>query len=447
MMASEVLLPKQGNSVESCIIVEWKVSEGDAVSTGDVILEVETDKATMEVESTADGVLLKQLVAEGDDVPVLSPIAVVGEKGEKVDLPASTDESNARKTTDTKAPTVASESDSTDTGSAATSGPAAQTASSGASRRSRGGAKISPRARRLAEQRSVAYEGLSGSGPGGRIMVRDIEAAPAGGVAAAGGAGTGGVAAPSGSTASGGGIAGAGVTHRGAGEARVTGSEQIKGVRKLIAERMHHSLTSTAQLTMDAAADARSVLSYRKRLKASDDERLQSISINDLILFAVSRAVAASPEMNRTFENGTVTHYEGVNLGFAVDGPKGLVVPVIKGADTMSLAELAARAHELAAACQAGNVSPDDLSGGTFTVTNLGAFGIERFTPVLNPPQVGILGVGSVVHRPAPDGEGTIPMMGLSLTIDHQIVDGAPAARFLQQLSRELADFELSLAL
>ncbi len=444
MMASEVLLPKQGNSVESCIIVEWKVGEGDSVSTGDVILEVETDKATMEVESTADGVLLKQLVGEGDDVPVLSPVALVGEAGEKVDVPSG-DGAGANgkaaegEKTGTPAPNVAPAKAAPATPPAADT--AGQTAAAGGAtaQRSRGGAKISPRARRLADQRGVAYDTLSGSGPGGRIMVRDIETAPAGGATAGGDRGA---ASRGGAGDSGGGAAVGRAT-----EARVSSTEQLKGVRKLIAERMHHSLTSTAQLTMDASADARSVLAYRKRVKASDDERLHSISINDLILFVVSRAVAASPEMNRTFENGTVTHYEGVNLGFAVDGPKGLVVPVIRGADKLSLSALAARAHELAAACQAGNVSPDDLSGGTFTVTNLGAFGIERFTPVLNTPQVAILGVGSVTHRPAPDGEGTVPMMGLSLTIDHQIVDGAPAARFLQQLSRQLADFELSLAL
>jgi pyruvate dehydrogenase E2 component (dihydrolipoamide acetyltransferase) len=425
-MASEVLLPKQGNSVESCIIVEWKVEEGASVASGDVLLEVETDKATMEVESTADGVLLKQLVGEGDDVPVLSPVAIVGQKGEKVDLPEKADASGSSDSagsakTETEQPVDAA------TGSASTD---ADSDSGSPVRPHTGGAKISPRARKLADKLGVDYSGLSGSGPGGRIMAKDVENAPRGGTATGKTA-----AAPSGAEAAAAGR-----------PAQATESVQIKGVRKLIAERMHASLASTAQLTMDASADARQILSYRKRLKASGEERLQSVSINDLILFAVSRTVASSPELNRTFHNGTVTSYQGVNLGFAVDTPKGLMVPVIPGADTLTLVELSRQAHTLAEKCQAGSISPDNLQGGTFTVTNLGAFGIERFTPVLNPPQVGILGVCAVTQRPAPDGEGTIPMMGLSLTIDHQIVDGAPAARFLKAMTEAVAELDLTLA-
>lgn len=433
-MASEVLLPKQGNSVESCIIVEWKVDEGATVSTGDVLLEVETDKATMEVESTADGVLLKQLVSDGDDVPVLSPIAIVGEAGEKVEALKKTDaRSSASADAADRQPQPAPEASRSAPAASASdaqSAGAAPGAGGAPARTHTGGAKISPRARKLAEKLGVDYAGLAGSGPGGRIMARDVENAPRA-TAASG-------AAPAASGAENATAAGR--------PAQVVETVQIKGVRKLIAERMHASLASTAQLTMDASADARQILGYRKRLKASGDEELQSVSINDLILFAVSRVVAASPELNRTFENGTVTRYEGVNLGFAVDTEKGLMVPVIPGADTLSLVELSRQAHALAEKCQSGGVSPDDLQGGTFTVTNLGSFGIERFTPVLNPPQVGILGVCAVTHRPAPDAEGTIPMMGLSLTIDHQIVDGAPAARFLKAMTEAVAELDLTLA-
>ena len=229
------------------------------------------------------------------------------------------------------------------------------------------------------------------------------------------------------------------------GSAGVASETQVKGVRKLIAERMHASIASTAQLTMDASADARAVLDYRKRLKAADAERLQSVSINDLVLYATSRVLRDHPQLNATFADGVIRTYDQVDLGFAVDTPRGLMVPVIRGADRRSLVDLAAEAHRLAKGCLEGGIAPDELSGGTFSVTNLGTFGIERFTPVLNPPQVGILGVCAVAQRPAPDGEGTIPTMGLSLTIDHQVVDGAPAARFLQALARAVAHIDLTL--
>ncbi|MFW5815048.1 MAG: dihydrolipoamide acetyltransferase family protein [Spirochaetota bacterium] len=406
-MASEVVLPKQGNSVESCIIVGWKIDEGSPVSKGDILMEVETDKATMEVESTADGVLLKQLVSEGDDVPVLSPVAIVGEAGEEVDDRVAGKKAGADETTAAASSSPAPRGESH---------PAARARAGEPARKHRGGAKISPRARRLAESEGVEYERLSGSGPGGRIMVRDVQAA---------------------------------ATER-AGQnvdtAEPGTATPIRGMRKLIAERMHASLASTAQLTMDASADARALLAYRARLKAADAERLQSVSINDLVLYAASRVLRDFPALNATFSDGVVRTYDQVDLGFAVDTPRGLMVPVIRGADRRSLADLAAEAHRLAKGCLEGGITPDELSGGTFSVTNLGAFGIERFTPVLNAPQVAILGVCAITQRPAPNGEGTIPAMGLSLTIDHQVVDGAPAARFLQALGRAVAQIDLTLA-
>jgi pyruvate dehydrogenase E2 component (dihydrolipoamide acetyltransferase) len=426
----------------------------------------------MDVESTANGVLLKQLVGEGDDVPVLSPIAIVGEAGEKVDdrvaagttpqgAPPATTPSASAPATDAAAGGSAAlpPADAASAPAKATPPPerperdAPATAGRGArpARTHRGGAKISPRARRLAEQKGIGYDGLPGSGPGGRIMVRDIEGAIESGAAhpAAGG-----VAAETGARAgqaSGGAAAAAAQApgrFEGAAEAAQPVSETpIKGVRKLIAERMHESIVSTAQLTMDASADARAMLAYRKRLKASDDERLQSVSINDLVLCAVSRVLRDEPGLNATFSEGVIRTYDQIDLGFAVDTPRGLMVPVVRAADRRSLVGIAEEAHRLAKGCIEGGVTPDELSGGTFSVTNLGVFGIERFTPVLNPPQVGILGVCAVTQRPAPDGEGTIPMMGLSLTIDHQVVDGAPAARFLQRLSRAIAQIDVTLAM
>ena len=230
------------------------------------------------------------------------------------------------------------------------------------------------------------------------------------------------------------------------GPAQPASGTQIRGVRKIIAERMHESVASTAQLTMDASADARAILAYRKKLKGSDNEELQKISINDLVLYAASRVLRDFPNVNATFTDGVIRTYEQVDLGFAVDTPRGLMVPVVRGADRRSLVGLSRETHRLAAGCLEGGIKTDELAGGTFSVTNLGAFGIERFTPVLNSPQVAILGVCAITQRPAPEEEGTIPMMGLSLTIDHQVVDGAPAARFLQALGRAVSQIDLTLA-
>ena len=430
-MAQEILLPKQGNSVESCIIVEWKVDEGASVAAGQTLMEVETDKATMEVESTADGVLLRKLVAEGDDVPVLSAVAIVGAEGEQIDEQVAA-ASGAGAASADSAPGTAAVEASASNGSSATAAPnATATAAGPATRRHRGGAKISPRARRLATEKNVAFDGLPGSGPGGRIMVRDIEAA-----IATGAAGSGVTTAQAGSDA----VAAAIIT----GPAAPVKETPVRGVRKIIAERMHASLATTAQLTMSGSADATSILGYRKKLKASEQEHLSSISINDLVLFAASRAAAQNTFVNATFADGTIREYGQVDLGFAVDTEKGLMVPVIRGANTLTLAALAAEAHRLASACQDGSITPDELDGGTFTVTNLGAFGIESFTPVLNVPQVAILGVCAIVERPT--SEGIVPRMGLSLTVDHQVVDGAPAARFLKEVARAIESIDITIA-
>ncbi|MCK4514227.1 MAG: 2-oxo acid dehydrogenase subunit E2 [Spirochaetaceae bacterium] len=398
-MASEVLLPKQGNTVESCIILEWKKAEGDAVAAGEPIVEVETDKATFDVESTADGVLLSRLVSEGDDVPVLSPIAIIGEPGEK----PATD----------RAPAATHEPATTATPTGPAPAPAKHTEPSG-----RGGrAAISPRARRLADQNGIAYANLTGSGPDGRIMVQDVKSALDNGAS-------------------------------GTADAASYDEIPVKGIRKVIAERMHASLTSTAQFTMNAGADARRLLEHRARLKASATIGLQSISINDLVMFAVSRALPGFPAINATFSDGVIRRYGSVNLGFAVDTERGLMVPVIKEANQLTLVQLAAEAHRLAEACKAMKAGPEDLSGGTFSVTNLGAFGIQSFTPVLDAPQVGILGIGAIELKPVMVDRGMafVPTLSLSLTIDHQVVDGAPAARFLKDLAGTIAEIDLTLA-
>jgi pyruvate dehydrogenase E2 component (dihydrolipoamide acetyltransferase) len=212
---------------------------------------------------------------------------------------------------------------------------------------------------------------------------------------------------------------------------------------------MRGSLTSTAQLTFNGSANAKQLQALRARFKASDPALgLSDVTIGDLILFAASRVLPRFPTANATLENGTLRVFERVHMALAVDTPRGLMVPVIRNADLLSLREISAETKRLAAACIAGNISPDELSGGTFTVSNLGAFGVESFTPVLNAPQVAILGVDAIMPRAAAGPNGTVVLeqrLGLSLTVDHQIVDGAPAARLLKAFADAIADIDLLL--
>jgi pyruvate dehydrogenase E2 component (dihydrolipoamide acetyltransferase) len=424
-MPTPVIMPKQGQSVESCVIIGWKKKPGDAVKAGEVICEVETDKATFEVESPAEGTLLAIFHEAGSDVPVLATIAAIGKPGESVDGLG----------TGSAGPAATAASPRSASPAAAPAAPAPSTAPEPAA-----GAKVmaSPRAKALAASRGVTLAGLRGSGPGGRIIERDVQAAAPEGTARAAAApqrtpGTLPAAAAAAPTA--------------AGEFKEI---RVTGIRKLISERMLASLQTTAQLTLNAGADARSLQDMRRKFKESAESlRLRDITVNDMILFAVSRALLSHPDLNALYAGDTLRQYAAVHLAFAVDTPRGLMVPVIRNAHSLRLREIAQEARRLAGGCRSGGVTPNELAGGTFTVTNLGALGVQSFTPVLNAPQVGILGVGSIVPGPvlAPDGSVSfIPQIGLSLTVNHQVVDGAPGARFLQTLAEDIARFDLLLA-
>ena len=452
-MATPVLMPKLGQSVESCIIVSWKKEKGDSVSEGELLCEIETDKATLEVESPASGTVLDLFFREGDEVRVQSNIAAIGEPGD--------DLKGMRPDAETQTSAVEGRSDDTDDAVERTPPERTATAQSPIiqatpTRTGLDSTRISPRAAHLAAKHGVDTTTIRGTGPSGRIIERDVQAAlsdrqpmtPLAKNTAAQHE----LAAPTHGSGIGGRVT--------AGDLRanevVPSSESgihtipLKGVRKIVAERMLNSIQSTAQLTLNASANVRSLLAYRECLKNSEESLdLQEISVNDLMLFAVSRTLAEYPDLNALFTEDMIYQYRDVHLGFAVDTPRGLIVPVIRNANALNLKGISQETKRLASACLEGNVSPDDLTGGTFTVTNLGNLGIENFTPILNPPQACILGIGSVNLKPVEIG-GEVqfdPHIGLSLTIDHQVVDGAPAARFLQTLSHRLANFNLLLAL
>lgn len=475
-------MPRQGQSVEACTIVRWLKQPGENVGSGEVLCEIETDKAAFEVESTASGTLLAQFVPEGEEVAVLTPIAAVGEPGEEVPTPTAPAASAppaadagpeppasaaAAATAPAASPAGAPAAAAPDATSGQVDGVPASAAAGAASTR-RGGPAISPRARRRAGELGVDYTALGGSGPRGRIIERDVVAAAAARpalTAAARAAVAAGAEVPAVGSGIGGRVTLADLAGAAA-PAAAAAPEQVEtvpvtGVRKLISERMRQSLLDTAQLTMNASADAEALVAYRARLKSSAEHlQLRQVTINDLILFAVARTLPQFPELNAVVRSDgggdRIERHRDVHLAFAVDTERGLVVPVIDAAHQLSIAGLAARAHELAAATQAGSISPDLLQGGTFTVTNLGALGVESFTPILNLPQVAILGVGALalkpvaadLTQPGPPREVSYRRhLGLSLTIDHRVVDGAPAARFLQALAAAIADIDLLAAL
>ncbi len=414
-MATDVILPSQGQSVETCLILEWKVQEGDSVEQGDVLCTIETDKATFEVEAPESGTLLKTLYAAGEDAPVLSRIAIIGDPNE--------------------APTAAPDTESPEPVASSPAPRPERTGGSGAlPQGDRPARRVSPRARKMMEVHGVDVAGLEGSGPHGRILARDVEKrlkdrpsqlSPA--------------AAPAQSSA-------ASQT-----EAPSESYQEVpvKGVRRLIAERMLQSVQSTAQYTLHRTAPAAALMAYRKKLKESPVALgLTNVSINDFVMFAAVRALRGFPDLNAHFLGDRVRRFDAVHLGFAVDTPRGLMVPVIRNASDLSLRALAEEAARLRAACVEENIKPDELNGGTFTVSNLGSLGIEVFTPVLNPPQVGILGVGGLGLKAVRRGDEIVheDVLHLSLTANHQIVDGAPAARFLAHVASLLESFDLALA-
>jgi pyruvate dehydrogenase E2 component (dihydrolipoamide acetyltransferase) len=450
-MAVMVRLPQLGNTVESTILVRWHKAVGDSIAVGEPLCEVETDKTTMEVESSAAGTILKLLYSEGDVIPILVDIAAVGEPGEALPAPQPSAAQPAA------AAQPEPQTQPTSVQPAAVPAPAADEARPG----------VSPRARKLAARSQIDAAALTGSGPGGRVIERDVQAAQASApklspVARAMLAG-GEFQLPQDAAQSGRRITSRDLTPAARPEpapaapapaapapAASEGVEivPLRGARRVIASRMLASLQTTAQLTMTSWADARALRALRTRMKTLPAELgLRDVTINDLLLYAVARTLPAFPALNTLLIDDAMHRHAAVHLSMAVDTERGLLVPVIRDAHTRTLPALAAEAHRLAAACQDGSIHPDALSGGTFTVTNLGSLGIESFTPVLNAPQVGILGVGTITPRPVETADGIdfIPQICLSLTINHQVVDGAPGARFLQALTRAVAQLDLSI--
>lgn len=441
-MAVVVILPKQGQSVESCIITEIKKKKGDSVSKGDVLFSYETDKASFEEESPADGVVLECFYNDGDEVPVLLNMMVIGQPGESYAAllgdaaPAIVEAApkmNAAPVVE--AVTVAS--------------PVAPSTKSSAS-------FVSPRAKNLATAEAIDAAQLAGSGPNGRVIEKDVQAALenrpkltplAKKIAAETGV----------QPTTGSGLAGTAKSSDLQPPVNTVygldfEDKKLSNMRKIIAKSMHASLQNSAQLTHHLGADARRMMEIRKKVKLAMDAGTltTNITLNDMVCFAVIKALKKFPNVNSHFLGESMRVFNKVHLGLAVDTERGLMVPAVRNADDLSILGLANQLKEIANACRKGGIAPELLASeaATFTVSNLGAYGVEMFTPVINLPQSAILGVNTIVPRPKDLGDGVyafVPYIGLSLTYDHRSLDGGEATRFLKQIAVEIETLELDI--
>lgn len=442
-----VFMPKNGQSVESCIITEFKVKVGDTVKAGDVLFSYETDKASFDEESKVDGTVLGIFWKGGDEVPVLKNVMVIGKPGDPFE---QFNPSACAAAPLAAAPAVAE-------------APAASAPSAASAQVPQGtvvaGAPVSPRARKLASEKGVNLDAVAGSGPHGRIIERDVLAA-----AAAQGPLTGLAKAK---MAEGGLVAGQGTGLAGsvkgsdlkvwkanhteiAGEGEEFEVKKMSNIRKVIAKSMYNSLQNSAQLTHMLGADARKVQALRKKAKKAFEEGKVdvNITINDFVCYAVIKALLKFPNLNSHCLGDSMRLFRNVHLGLAVDTERGLMVPAVKNANDLSITGLAKNLKKVAEGCKKGGISPDLLSAeaASFTVSNLGGFGVEYFTPIINVPQSAILGVGTIVARPKDLGNGVygfVPYMGLSLTYDHRAIDGGEATRFLKQVATEIENLEV----
>ena len=434
-------MPRQGQSVESCVITEWQKQKGDSVKVGDILFSYETDKSSFDEKSEVEGTLLEILAAAGDDVPCLETVCIIGNPGEDISalIPAKAESGAA-------APAAAPTAE-TPAPAAETTAEAAPTATAAPVEGDR--LRISPRARNLALRTGADLSQAEPTGPMGRIIERDVNSlldagktttteqvesylanpaaykAPAAEPVQADKAVVPTVEAPA--------------------KAAYT-DVKVTNIRRVIAKSMHASLSTMAQLTLNSSFDATELLAFRAKVKASGEALgMANITLNDMVLFAVAKTLMQHKDCNAHWMDDFIRVFENVNLGIAVDTDRGLMVPTLPAAETLTLNELSVAAKALIKETQSGSISPDKLTGASFTVTNLGSLGVESFTPVINPPQVAILGVDCVTYRLKEDGT-TYPAMGLSLTFDHRALDGAPAARFLKDLSAALEHFSLTLA-
>ena len=419
-MATEIIMPVLGMTMESGIIVEWMKKEGDSVTEGEVLFNVETDKSVMEVEARAAGTLLKILHGPGDEVPIQQVIGYIGSQGETIDGNGGGDTgggavSEAVSSVDA-AGTGAIDAPGDDTPAIVSpeqngQGMPVMAVTDGRPDR----IKISPKARKHARDLGVAIENIVGTGPGGRIVFSDVEAHAAQAPATA--------PAPSAVPAM-----------AGPGSKRIQSRAPLSGLRKVAAARLAESASTVPHFFLTMDVDMTRITSLREQLLAYGEKRgLARVSVNDLIIKAAGITLRAFPAVNASLDGNEIVQYADVNVGFAVALDDGLVVPVVASADQKSVFEIAAITRALGEKARGKGLGPEDYGYGTFTISNLGMYGVDQFTAIINPPEAAILAVGRIKDTPvAVDGKVEIKaMMSITLSSDHRLIDGAVSGRFL----------------
>lgn len=382
-MATEVLMPKLGLTMTEGTVVNWLKNEGDQVEKGEELVEILTEKITNVVEAPASGILKKILVGPGETAKVSEPIGIIAAPGEEVEI---------------EAPAAPAES----------AAPAKEVAAEAAKPAKK--VKASPAAKKLAEEHGIALEDIEGTGPGGRITREDVLKAVESKAAAPA------PAAP-------------------AAEAAKVEDKRVPlaGMRKVIADRMAESFRTAPHVTVDMEVDMSQAAAFRKALNEVAPEK---VSFTDIIVKIVARALEDFPVVNASLQGEEIVYNGQVNVGVAVALEDGLIVPVVKNANKLGIAAISQQVKELAAKAREGKLSPDEYKGGTFTISNLGMFGVDSFTPIINPPESAILGVNRIQKKPVVVNDEIVvrPMMNLSLSFDHRLIDGAVAAQFLQRV-------------
>lgn len=435
-MAEIIIMPKLGYNMDEGQLVKWRKNVGESVAKGEVLFEINTDKTIMPVESTMDGVLLKVMLAEGEYADVFTPIAVMGQAGEDPDA-ALAALSGGKTASAAETPA-----------SATAAVPATPAASVNA-----GGLKLTPKAKKLVRDEGIAPASLvsvKGTGFRGGITAKDIKLSPAAkatplakklaerhgvDIAAIQGTGPGGKAMKADVAAA---IAAAAATPAFAGreEKKVLSVTPYKGVRKVIGQRLAKSMDEAPHACFTDSVDTTGLTAFRARLNAAGDVK---VAVSDLLILAASRALQKYPGVNSSLVGDEIVTYKSINVGIAVAGDNGLIVPVVKNVQEKSLSAIAAETRDLVERAKARRLDPSEYTGGTFSISNLGPFGIENFTAIVNPPESAILAVSTVRKVPVvvTDGNGndTVvirPMMNIQLSVDHRVIDGLLAANFVK---------------
>lgn len=431
-MSIEIFMPALSPTMEKGTLAKWLVKEGDTVESGDVIAEIETDKATMEVESIDDGTMAKILVAEGsEDVPVGQIIAVLAEEGEDV-ADVTVSESKPAAAPSVEAPTAAAPA-----AAKADVNPQITDAVTQANVKADDGARIkaSPLAKRIAAQAGIDLSSITGTGPHGRIVKRDVEGVSAAAPAPA-------TATPAATAAPAPAAASIEAPTYGPHDDIPFREERLSGMRKVIAKRLTESKTTVPHfyLTIDCELDA--LLAQRKELNAKLADTGGKLSVNDFIIRATALALKKVPAANVQFAGDKMYWYERADVSVAVAVEGGLVTPVVRGADGKGLAEISADVKELAGKAREGKLMPEDYAGGTISISNLGMYGIKEFSAVINPPQGAILAIGAGEQRPVvKDGALAVAtVMSVTMSCDHRAIDGAVGAEFLAAFKGYIQD-------